>query len=70
MKIHEDIFIEFHLCEWKELRETKNWLIHNKNQEKEKVNFVAYYNNWGDQSKRWIIYLMPCTLVRLLVSCE
>ena len=39
MEIHEDVFIKFHLCEWKELRETKNWIIHNKNQEKEKVNF-------------------------------
>ena len=39
MKIHEDIFIKFHLCEWKELRETKSWIIHNKNQDKEKINF-------------------------------
>ena len=35
----------------KNLRETINWIIHNKNQEKGKVNFLTH-NNGGNHSKR------------------
>ena len=51
MKIHEDYFIKFHLCEWKELRETENWITHNKNQEKEKLIFKHIIKIEGIKAK-------------------